>query len=94
MASQKRTFGLLINDKSSADTEILIGGQQIAVLIEATEPHAVRMGFQNLIPSPEHVTIHVIRDAVMPSEEKSFVLQYAGIPRWNSSGVDGFWVGT
>jgi hypothetical protein len=45
--------------------EVLISGQEIAILVENRKSHSVRMRLKDLIPSPQHVTVHIIRNAML-----------------------------
>jgi hypothetical protein len=47
-----------------------------------------------LIPSPEHVAVHIIVDAMLSAENERFIVQDAGVTRRNSSGVNCFWIRT
>jgi hypothetical protein len=44
--------------------EVLISGQEIAILVENRKSHSVRMRLKDLIPFPQHVTVHIIRNAM------------------------------
>jgi hypothetical protein len=52
------------------------------------------VGLQDLVPSPYHVTIHIVRNFVMSSEEKCLILQNSSISGGNSASVDCFGVGS
>jgi hypothetical protein len=56
--------------EGSHDTlpEILIRSQEITILIENRKSHSVRVRLEDLVPSPQHVTIHVVRNTVLPAE--------------------------
>ena len=45
--------------------EVLISGQEIAILVENRKSHSVRMRLEDLVPSPQHVTVHIIRNAML-----------------------------
>ena len=87
------TFCFLIDYKPSSDTKILISRKQIAVLPKTTKAHAIWVSLENLVPAPEHITIHVVHDTVMAAKKECFVPQDGFVARRDSSGVDGFWVG-
>ena len=45
--------------------EVFIGGQEIALLIENRKSHSVRVRLKDVIPPPQHVTVHIIRNAMI-----------------------------
>jgi len=48
--------------------EVLIRSQEITILIENGKSHSVRMRLEDLVPPPQHITVHVVRNAVLPAE--------------------------
>jgi len=86
------TFGLIIDNKTSPYAEVLVRGQQITIFPKHAESHAIGMGLEDLIPSPEHITIHVVLDTMMTRKEKSFICQYAVISRGNCASIDRLWI--
>ena len=48
--------------------EVLISGQKIAILAKNRKSHSVRMRLKDLIPSPQHVTVYVIRNMMLPPQ--------------------------
>ena len=48
--------------------EVLIRSQEITILIKNRKAHSVRVGLEDLVPPPQHVTVHVVRNAVLPAE--------------------------
>ena len=48
--------------------EVLISGQEIPIPAEDRKSHSIRMGLEDLIPSPQHVTVHIIRNAMLSPE--------------------------
>lgn len=48
--------------------EILIRSQKITILAENRKSHSIRVRLEDLVPPPQHVTVHVIRDTVRPSQ--------------------------
>jgi len=45
--------------------KILVRGQQIPILAKTAETHAVGVGLEDVVPSPEHVTVNVVGDPVV-----------------------------
>ena len=87
--SNFHTLSLVVDDKTSSYAEVLIRGQEITFFSKNAEPHTIGMGLEDLVPSPKHITVHVILDAMIASEEKCFVFQNGVITRGNCAGIDG-----
>jgi hypothetical protein len=47
-----------------------------------------------LVPPPEHVTVHVVRDPVLAMEEQGLVLEDRGVAGWDGPTVNGLGVRT
>lgn len=60
--------------------EVLIRSKQIAVMSENGEAHPIRMCLEYLVPAPQHVAVHVICNAVLPTKHERFVFENCGIP--------------
>jgi hypothetical protein len=87
-----QTFSFLVHDKPSSHTEILVRREHIAISIKRTEAHPIWMCFQNLVPTPEHVTIHIIGDAMMTTQKQSLIVKNSLITSRYGACVDGLWV--
>lgn len=85
-------FGLVIDDEPTPDAKVLVGGEQVAVLAEHTEAHAVGVGLEDLVPAPEHVAVHVVMDSVVARQQERLAFDDGIIPRGDRAGVYGFGV--
>lgn len=74
--------------------EILICCQEIAPFVIAGKAHTVGVGFENLIPAPQHISVHVEVDRSFSAEMQAFVEEDSLVARRNGSAVDGLGIGT
>jgi len=54
--------------RNNTSPEVLIRSQKITILAENRKSHSIRVRLEDLVPPPQHVTVHVIRDTVLPSQ--------------------------
>ena len=80
--------------ESSRVPEIFIRSQQFSILPKYGETYPIGVCLQHLVPTPKHIAIHVIVDAVLPTKHEMFVWYNVIIPRWNCTGVYCLRVGT
>ena len=52
------------------------------------------MGLEHLIPSPDHISVHVVGYAMVAGQEETLVLQDVGVAGGNGTSVDSFGIGS
>lgn len=68
--------------------EILIRGQEVAMFVKTGKTDTVRVCFENLVPAPQHISVHVEVDMSSSVKMQGFVEQDGVIARRDGTAID------
>ena len=57
------------------------------MVVENGKPHPIRVRFQDLIPPPQHITLHIVCDAVFTTQHQCLGLENGRVSRRDGASI-------
>jgi len=76
--------------ESTPNGIVFIRGEKVTVVIEHREAHAIGMRWEDLVKAPNHITAHVVFDAMGAIQHQCLIVQDRLIASLYGAGINSF----